>query len=121
MAKRACVIACYAAEPTERRFSANLRIPLDRHRLLAGREYIREYESSHGAFRAFCSLCGSPVYARVINDPTHIRVRLGTLAKEADAKVVAHVWVRSKPDWYAICDDLSQYEAGVTDRQASRT
>lgn len=93
-------------------FSANVRVPLERYRLLAGHEHIREYESSPGAFRAFCSHCGSPVYARVQSDPAHIRVRLGTLTKEARAMVVAHVWVNSKPDWYSICDDLPQYETG---------
>src|SRR5216683_4731830 len=102
-------------------FSANVRVPASSYRLLSGAELIREYESSPGAFRAFCSFCGSPVYARVISDPAHIRIRLGTLAKEARAKVVAHVWVLSKPDWYSICDDLPQYEAGVTSRVVPRT
>jgi hypothetical protein len=39
----------------------------------------------------------SPVYARVLSDPANIRIRLGTLAQNAQAKVVAHVWVSSKP------------------------
>lgn len=117
---RLCYCAlCRRANGTA--FSANVPVPVERHRLLTGREHIREYESSPGAFRAFCSHCGSPVYARVISDPAHIRIRLGTLAKEARAKVVAHVWVLSKPDWYSICDDLPQYEAGVTSRSAPGT
>jgi hypothetical protein len=97
-------------------FSANVAVPVERYRLLAGHDHIREYESSPGAFRAFCSQCGSPVHARVSRDPAHIRIRLGTLAKEARAAAVAHVWVGSKPDWYAICDDLPQYEAGFESR-----
>jgi hypothetical protein len=92
-------------------FSANISISAENHRLLTGGELIREYESSPGAFRAFCSNCGSPVYGRVAKDPTHIRIRLGALEKEASAKVVGHVWVRSKPNWFSICDDLPQYEA----------
>jgi len=95
-------------------FSANVPVPVQNHRLLTGRDVIREYESSPGAFRAFCSNCGSPVYARVVRDPAHIRIRLGTLEKEASAKVVGHVWVRSKPNWFSICDSLPQYEAGMT-------
>jgi hypothetical protein len=39
-------------------FSANVRVPIEHHRLLAGRENIREYESAPGAFRAFCSGAG---------------------------------------------------------------
>ena len=46
-----------------------------------GESSIREFESSPGAFRAFCSTCGSPVYGRTIRDPDHIRVRLGTLVE----------------------------------------
>jgi hypothetical protein len=95
-------------------FSANVPILVENHRLLTGHDFIREYESSPGAFRAFCSNCGSPVYARVARDPRHVRIRLGTLAKEADAKVVAHVWVRSKPNWFSICDDLPQHKAAAT-------
>jgi hypothetical protein len=71
-------------------FSANVAISVERYRL-SGREHVREYESSCGAFRPFCSHCGSPVYGRVLSDPDHIRIRLGALEKEADAKVVAHV------------------------------
>ena len=94
-------------------FSANVRVPVTSYRLLSGRELIREYESSPGAFRAFCSICGSPVFARVTSDPTTIRVRLGTLAQNAEATVTAHVWMRSKPAWYSIEGDLPQYERGV--------
>ena len=93
-------------------FSANVPIPVEPYRLLGGRELIREFEPSPGAFRAFCSICGSPVYGRTVRDPDHVRVRLGTLSGEAQAKVTAHVWVRSKPSWYRIADDLPQYEGG---------
>jgi hypothetical protein len=91
-------------------FSANARVPASSYKLLSGAELIREYESSPGAFRAFCSFCGSPVYARVMSDPDHTRVRLGTLDTDATAIVAAHVWVRSKPHWYEITDDLPRYE-----------
>ena len=67
-------------------FSANVPVPVERYRLLSGRDRIREFESSPGAFRAFCSTCGSPVYGRTMRDPDHIRVRLGTLSSDAAAK-----------------------------------
>ncbi|MGH7065674.1 MAG: GFA family protein [Stellaceae bacterium] len=104
-------------------FSANVRVPAASYELLSGHEVIREYESSPGAFRAFCSNCGSPVFAKVASDPEHIRVRLGTLARDAKATVAGHVWVRSKPDWYSIEDGLPQYDqsaAGELFRPAQR-
>lgn len=95
-------------------FSANVRVPSATYELLSGQELIKGYESSPGAVRSFCSNCGSPVFARVAGDPDHIRVRLGTLAKHAQASVAAHVWVGSKPDWYPIEGDLPQYEQSAT-------
>ena len=95
-------------------FSANVRVPASSYTLLSGQDVIREYESSPGAFRAFCSMCGSPVYARVASDPDHTRVRLGTLQQDAAATVAAHVWVRSKPGWYTIVDDLPQHPQAAT-------
>lgn len=90
-------------------FSANVAVPLQAHRLIAGAEFIKEFESSPGAFRAFCSHCGSPVHGRSAKDPGHIRIRLGTLSMDAHATVTAHVWVRSKPDWYAIEGNLPRH------------
>ena len=93
-------------------FSANISVAVENYRLLNGREHIREFESSPGVFHAFCSNCGSPVYARVANDPAHLRIRLGMLDREARVRVASHVWVRSKPAWYEITDNLPQYKAG---------
>jgi hypothetical protein len=43
-------------------------------------------------------------------DPGHTRVRLGTLSQDAKVKVTSHVFVRRKPLWYTITDDLPQYD-----------
>jgi hypothetical protein len=94
-------------------FSANVRVPIERYRLVSGGEHIRDYESSPGAFRAFCSVCGSPVHARVRADPMGIRIRLGGLGQNAPARVSAHVWVSAKPSWWTIADDLPQYDCGA--------
>lgn len=87
-------------------FSANARIPLQRFSFLTDKATITEYQSSKGAWKAFCSVCGSPAYSRVERDPGFIRVRLGTLPRDARASILAHVWVGSKADWDTIGDDL---------------
>jgi hypothetical protein len=94
-------------------FSANARIAKDRYRLVEGGELLREFEASPGAFRNFCSRCGSPTHARVTWDADHIRVRLGLLDETGQASIVAHVWVDSKPDWYCIEGPLPQYAQGI--------
>jgi hypothetical protein len=93
--------------------SANARIPLERYRVTAGEDLISEYESSPGSRRCFCSRCGSPVFARVAKDPDHIRVRLGTLDREVDAEIVAHVWVSSKARWDRLTWAIPSFERGV--------
>ena len=94
-------------------FSANARIASVSFRMVSGRDGIREYEERPGIFRAFCSVCGSPVYARLDRDPTGIRVRLGGLSGEVDARITAHVWVSSKSSWYQIADSLPCYAESV--------
>ena len=94
-------------------FSANARIPLERYRVIAGEDLVSEYESSPGARRCFCSRCGSPVFARVTKDPNHIRIRLGTLDRDADAEITAHVWVGSKARWDRLTWTIPSFERGI--------
>jgi GNAT superfamily N-acetyltransferase len=102
-------------------FSANARIPLERYRVIAGEDLISEYESSLGARRCFCSRCGSPVFARVAQDPDHIRIRLGTLDREADAEITAHVWVGSKAQWDRLIWAVPSYERGIDSARLSES
>lgn len=94
-------------------FSANSRVSRDHWEVVSKDAPVTEYQSSPGAWRAFCSICGSPVYARVDWDPQNVRIRLGTLPRETETQVVAHVWVGSSPSWDRISDDLQQYERGA--------
>lgn len=43
------------------------------------RATIREYESSPGKLRAFCSGCGAPVYSRRTDGPGQLRLRGGLI------------------------------------------
>ncbi len=94
-------------------FSANARVPRDKFTLRIDSSTLKEFQSSPGAWKVFCSTCGSPAYSRVDWDPDHVRVRLGTLPREAEAKITAHVWVGSKAAWDQISDDLPCYGRGA--------
>ena len=74
---------------------------------------ITEYQSSPGAWKAFCATCGSSVYSRVDWDPDGIRLRLGTFDRDVEVDVTAHVWVGLKAIWDQITDDLPCYEKGA--------
>ena len=80
---------------------------------LSGEEWVREFESSPGVFRAFCSRCGSPIYSRREGEPDAHRIRLGLLDDEPGRRPLAHFFVASKASWFEITDDLPQFEEGV--------
>ena len=75
----------------------------------AGDDLIREYESSPGKKRAFCTLCGSPLYSRRDDKPEAVRLRLGSLDHPPEGLVVqAHTYTADVPAW-AEPDDAPRY------------
>lgn len=94
-------------------FSANAKIPIDRFKVLTGRDYIKEFEHKPGIYRAFCSNCGSPIFSRLVSNPDSIRVRLGSFESVSDVVITGHVWVSSKANWYSIQDNLSRHAKTV--------
>jgi hypothetical protein len=90
-------------------FSANTRVHANDFRVLVGRSSIREYEENPGVFRAFCAVCGSPIYARLDREPEYVRIRLGGFSGDIDVRVTSHVWVSSRASWHQIDDSLPRY------------
>jgi hypothetical protein len=86
--------------------------PIDRidFHVRKGGELIREFESSPGKFRAFCSNCGSPLYAYLAATPGVLRIRLGTLDTPFMKQPKAHTWVSDKASWEPILGDIPQFE-----------
>jgi hypothetical protein len=98
-------------------FAANSSVAKGDFRFVAGEELLREYESSPGRFRAFCSRCGSPVYKRVNEQPDSVRIRLGLLDGDPGLRARVHVWVSAKAPWYDITDTLPQLPEGLPPRK----
>jgi hypothetical protein len=90
-------------------FSANSRVPRAGFSLLQGEALVSEYEQAPSISRAFCSRCGSPLYARLDAEPESIRLRLGTLREDPGLRPVAHVWVGSMAPWFEISDELPRF------------
>ncbi len=76
---------------------------------VCGRELLREYESSPGKFRVFCSVCGSPIYSRRTAEPGEVRLRIGSLDDDPGRRPLLHGWVSEKAPWTEICDGLPQW------------
>jgi hypothetical protein len=92
-------------------FAANASVRAEAFSVVAGAELVTEYESSPGKFRAFCSRCGSPLYARWTAFPGVRRVRLGTLDDDPGSRPIASAHVASRAPWYAIEDSLERFPA----------
>ena len=74
------------------------------------KNFLREYESSTGKYRAFCSHCGSPLYAYLQHTSDLIRIRLGSLDTPFDKHAKAHTFVSDKAEWEEIHGSLPQFD-----------
>lgn len=85
--------------------------PVDRayFRLVSGTDVLREFESSPGMFRAFCTNCGSPIYAYRAEMPDKLGIRLGTLDTPFNKQPVGHKFVAEAPPWAPISDQLPKH------------
>ena len=99
-------------------FAANASVRRKYWTYRSGAELVREFESSEGVFRAFCSACGSPVYSRRNSEPETLRLRLGIVDGDPGRRSIAHFWVGSKAHWFEISDSLPQYEFGPAEHEA---
>lgn len=89
---------------------ANAPVDREHFKLVQGQDLVREFESSPGKFRAFCSRCGSPLYTYLTATPDVLRVRLGSLDTPFFKQPKAHTWVSDKATWEPIIDEIPQFE-----------
>jgi hypothetical protein len=90
-------------------YAANAPVDRARFRLVSGAERLKEYESSPGKIRTFCSNCGSPLYAFLRESADVLRVRLGTLDTPFEKRPRAHTFVSEKAEWEPIEDTIPQF------------
>jgi len=72
-----------------------------------GVEHVTWYSSSEKVRRGFCRICGSSLFW----DPIHkdwTAVAMGALDGPTNTKLVRHIYVGSKGDYYDIADGLPQ-------------
>lgn len=93
-------------------FSANCNVRKRYWVWRSGEDLVREFDSSPGVWRAFCSRCGSPVYSRWAADPDVLRLRLGLLDDDPGRRPLAHFNTAWKAPWYEILDDLPRHAEG---------
>ncbi len=80
---------------------------------IEGKERIAWYESSPGIRRAFCAACGSQLFWDKSQQET-ISIFAGSLDKPTGLKLVEHIFVADKADYYEITDGLPTRPQGGT-------
>ena len=80
-------------------FGANAGVERAHFQLFDEHRHLREFESTPGKWRAFCSHCGSPLYAYLQNSAELIRIRLGSLDSKLHKSAKAHTFVAHKAEW----------------------
>ena len=70
--------------------------------------YVKVAESGARRTQAFCSQCGTGLYASAVENPTHVNLRVGAIRQRALLKPTLQLWKRSAPPWL---DSLSSVPA----------
>lgn len=83
-------------------------IARDRLRVIRGADNLTAHgdEANHDAH---CGRCGSLLYS-VVRNGAFVHVAMGTLVDNPSICPTAHIFVGSKAPWFAITDDLPQYQ-----------
>lgn len=98
---------CRKAQGTP--FATNSPVAATAFHLTAGKDRLKEFESSPGKKRVFCSRCGSPIYSSKDTVPGVVRVRAGLINEPLAVRPIAHFHVASKCNWWPIDDGLPQF------------
>lgn len=66
-----------------------------------GEGEIRWYRSSAANERGFCAHCGSRIAKRPV-EGSRVMVSVGLFERSLPRKVMKHLWLEHKPDWYGV-------------------
>ena len=73
---------------------------------LEGEENLTWYRSSKWAERAFCKICGTHLFFRLVDaEMPEWNMSASVLDKEDDFKITKHIYIDSKPPYYDLSDD----------------
>lgn len=77
-------------------------------RVTQGETLLAQWEVTPGHPRVFCGRCGSSLFKRLPDGK--VRLRLGCVDTDLDARPLCRVFVAEKPSWSVIHDDLPRFE-----------
>lgn len=71
--------------------------------------YVKTAESGAKRAQAFCSECGTPIYATAASDPQVFNIRVGTVRQRDVLRPKAQGWYRSARDWVNDLQSLPKF------------
>jgi hypothetical protein len=107
------IICCHCSECRRVQgtaFATNGNVKNKNFKFLTGENNLTEFKENDNKSRFFCSGCGAPVMAKLKNNPTYTRIRLGLITNDIQEKIDKHIFVTSKANWDTICDDVIQHK-----------
>ncbi len=93
-------------------FASYAHVDADKFRFVSGEDMTVTYESTPGAFRHRCKVCGCPTPGRAPYLTT-ISIPAGLLDDDPSVRPSLHVFTSSRAAWWTISDDLPQFETWV--------
>jgi hypothetical protein len=85
--------------------SAQARIVPGSLRIVGGAELVRSYHPPEGAWKEFCSACGSALWSRAPGDADVMSVRLGAFDEDPGVRPSYRQFVAYAVPWEPIPDD----------------
>jgi len=78
---------------------------------ISGEQYLKWYHASDDAKRGFCAECGSALFWKHEHE-TATSIMAGCFDAPTDLKVVKHIFMADKGDYYDISDGVEQFDDG---------
>jgi hypothetical protein len=94
-------------------YRANIPASADSFRLLTGEPkiYIKTTaESGTKRAHAFCTDCGTPIYAAAVSNPQSYSLRVGTIKQRAQLHPKRQIWCRSALPWSMDINAVEKFE-----------
>jgi hypothetical protein len=100
------VFACYCGDcqtMTGGTCHVNAGVSEDGFKITTGNptKYVKTGDNGNKRIQAFCSYCGTHLYAANVEGPTNYGVRVGAMDKRAELPPKARFFLRSQPGWVA--------------------
>jgi hypothetical protein len=90
-------------------FASTAGVKREHFRWLKGKDKLSVFESSHGKFRHFCSVCGTHLVAERPGQ-AHVILRVATLDEDPDSRPVMHIWCSQDVPWLQDGNDVLLYQ-----------